>query len=283
MHSKCVCRFRRAVLRAKHTLARFWRDDIAAELIQFALVAPILIGVLWSGFELWQIMTLRATVRTAVSQVARYVTAFGAPPGEIEDPISPGEICWNVEQLVAYSFNQHRGILGDAVSWDLTWYRMNDPTNPAWDQNAVPVADCYQLLSELFCNDQFGVELHVSVPWRTVLFGLGGSSSTDFVLEFSDITVGSAPCQPYCDVTAYGHTLSSGSGGCVAQIGWRFECSYEPDLVEVWVKDEKKCQRSNPAYDSTCNITLPVGVSQVKVIAFGGQRESSSSVTITCP
>ena len=261
---------------------RFWRDDFAAELIQFALVAPILIGVIWSGFELWQIMTLRATVRSAVSQVARYVTAYGAPPSEIEEPIPPGEICWNIEELVGHWFSRHRGILGDAVTWDLTWYRMNDPTNPAWEQNAIPMLDCYHLLSELYCNEQFGVELHISVPWRTVLFGLGGTSSTDFLLEFSDTAVGSAPCQPYCDVTATGRVLSSGPGGCTAQIGWHFRCSYEPDFVEVWVKDEKKCQRSNPAHDTTCNITLPVGVSQVTVRAFGGQRECAGWVTITC-
>ena len=275
------------ISKAASIVRRFLCDDLGAELVQFALVLPILVALLWGSFEVWQIMGLRSAVRSTVAQAARFVTAYGAPPEEMENPPPPADICWGIDQLIASSLSQHRGNLGDALSWSTTWYRIRDPTSSFWEINGernYDEVDCLDLLSGFMCGGQFGVELRVTVPWQTVIFGLEGSSTTNFVLEMSDMAMGTAPCEPYCSMAAGGGVVGHGGpGGCVVEISWGFKCSYEPDRCEIFVDGHLVEERFNPVYVNWYRTTVPVGRTTIRVDCYGGRRKCSDAVTVRCP
>ena len=69
-----------SLARLRGLLSRFGRDELGTEVVQFVLILPIAVGLLWSGFEIWQLMDLRSTVRSTVAQAVRYVSAYAAPP-----------------------------------------------------------------------------------------------------------------------------------------------------------------------------------------------------------
>ena len=267
---------------------RFLRDDLGAEIVQFVLAIPILVTILWSSWEVWQVMTLRAALRTTVAQVARYVTGYATPRSGAggANPVRRDAICQGVEELIARSLSPHRGILGDAAYWEVTWYEVTDPEASDWDLSTEPRTDCLELLSALGENDQFGVKLDLAVPWQTVVFGLKGSTFSDFVLEMSDRAVGSAPGLPYCEVRAAGATRSSGPGGCDVEIWWSFDCSYWPDKVEVFMNGDLACTVHNPVIrqENSCLVRgVPLGANDYKIVAYGAGAPTDSSTTISCP
>lgn len=286
--------FRELRARVQGVWGAFWRDELGAELIQFVLALPIVLGLVWTAFEAWQLMSVRAAVRTTTAQAARYVTAFGAPLEVQGPPPNPGMICAGVRQLVTESLAQQRGNLGDNLDWTIRWYQVLDSSDSRWEGNVAlaciqsmdGIGDdcCAGLLSALVCNDQFAVELEVSVPWQTVVFGLDRSATTTSVLRIAERATGSAPCVPYCSIEVGGRTISGGDEGCIAEVcwGWQNKCTYEPDRCQVYVDDELVATVYNPRYDNCRRVEVPVGGASVEVICLGGRREASDSVTISC-
>jgi|YNPNPStandDraft_1061719.scaffolds.fasta_scaffold40515_3 hypothetical protein len=265
--------------------AALGHDQRGSQVIQIILAVPIVLGILWSSFEIWQIMSLKAAVRTTVAQAARYVTSFAELPDAIMDRPSTVEIRQNVERLVSESLSRQRGNLGDALTWELTWYQVVDPTDPRWEGNVV-LLDALDPLAGLVCNDQFGLRLRVRVPWSTVILGLGGSSRSVSMLELEDTAVGGIPCFPYCEVKATARILSSGPGGCRIEVCWSFDCSYEPDRVEVWLDGVRVHQTNNPVGQPCVRLSesVPSGRTvQIRVDAYGGRRKSSATVAVGCP
>ena len=269
----------------------FARDELGSEVVEFALVIPIVVGLVWTSFEFWQLLSLRASVRTTTSQVARFITAYAAPPDTLEDAMRGDEACWRISQLIDASLRNRHGNMGDALAWDVHFYKILDANSPYWEGN-VGEMDCLTLFapgSGLQCNDQFGVKLNVSVPWLEVIFGLTGSSTNRTTISFSDTAVGAAPCMPYGDVRASGGTLSCGPGGGQVEICWTFDASFVPDLIEVYRGNPDSSPpvytQINPSPYGGCSpsIIIPVGASTLTVKAYGGDREMYDSVVLTCP
>ncbi len=227
-------------------LGRFARDQWGVETAEVVLVVPLLVGVVWSALEIWQIMSLRSTVRNAVSQAARYVTAYASPAPD--RPYDPGQVAWGVEKIIEDTLSRSRGIMGDALQWDIVWYHVYDPSAPAWDENILgyPMGETIYFLSGLQCNDQFGLKLRVAAPWRTVLFGLKGTTDREWVLRLYDTAVGAVPCTPVgCEFDDFNPerdiTVEDPIDGyCRATIRWRFKWeapfTYLPQ--HVWIVDE---------------------------------------------
>lgn len=220
---------------------RFLQDDRGAEVVQFALAIPILLSVVWAGIEFWQIMTLRTAVRSTAAQIARYIAAYGARPRE-DDPepytsVPPEDVCANLEGLVNAALRNRRGNMGAALSWQVTLYNIQWPDDPSWEGNAVPAGGpCADFLAALECNQQFGIQLDVSVPWQTVIFGLSEVQSQQSTLRMSERAVGAGPCKPYCEITqATAQLVSGGSGpgGCEVDVCWELDCSFVPEYVQV--------------------------------------------------
>jgi len=264
------------------------QNEQGAEIVQFALMAPILIGLVWGSFELWQIMSLRATLRTTTAQAARYITAYAAPPAEIESPLSPDQVCRGVEELIGRSLAAHRGILGDAISWEVSWYLFTDPQNPSWQNNAQQLPDCQTLVSFLRqaeCSQrQFGVRLHIAVPWQKVLFGIKGLRPESFSLEMSDTAVGDAPCMPDCAITALAAEASpAGPRGCTVYVYWNIESTYSPWL-ELYVGDRQI--DAGYVLPNPYRLSVSEGAHEITLVAASKEsrprRETSRSITIVC-
>jgi hypothetical protein len=262
------------------SLKRFWSDELGAELIQFVLVLPIMLGLVWTAMEGWQLMTLRAAVRSTTAQAARYMTAFGASY-ESRAPMAPEDVCANVEYLVAESLSRQSGNLGDHLAVTMRWYRFLDPTSPLWEGNAIETS-CTELLLDYECNDVFGLSMEVAVPWQTVIFGLTSSSTTTEMLRFSESATGVAPCLPYCDVRTSGYIRSGGSSGCRAEVCWSLDCSYQPNSCEILVNGAVAHRQPAPLQSQCFEVTLPPGTSSIQVRCYGGRRESTGATTLSC-
>jgi len=285
-------RVRSAFRRLRVNARRWLRDEMGAEVVELALVVPLLVGIVWSSFEFWQLMSLRAAVRTTTAQAARFVTAYAAPPDTIDDAMPVDEACWRLQELVDRSLRFQRGNMGDALNWEIHFFKVIDPNNAHWDGNVQEVT-CSELFNRaggLQANDQFGVKLNVSVPWLEVLFGLTTTSTNQRTVSFSDTAVGATPGMPYGDVRASGRTLSCGPGGGRVEVCWSFDASFVPNLVEVYRGDPETTAPvyivNNPSQYGGCSagtITIPVGASTMTVIAYGGDRELIDSVVLTCP
>ncbi len=266
---------------ALQSLKRFWRDELGAELIQFILVLPIMLGVVWTAMEAWQLMTLRAAVRSTTAQAARYMTAFGAS-AESRAPMAPENLCANVEYLVAESLSRQSGNLGDHLAVTMRWYRFLDPTNPLWEGNAIATS-CMELLLGYECNDVFAVTIKVAVPWQSVVFGIDYSATTTEMLRFSDTATGVAPCLPHCNVRVSGNVISAGIHGCRARVCWSLDSSYRPDYCGIFVDDVLVHRQDAPLLNQCFEpVTLPPGASSIEVRCYGGEREATGAITLNC-
>jgi len=227
--------------------ARRWlRDEMGAEVVELALVIPLLVGIVWTSFEFWQLMSLRAAVRTTTAQAARFVTAYAAPPDTLDDAMPADEACWRLQELVDRSLRFQRGNMGDALNWEIHFFKIIDPNNAHWEGNVqeVTCSELFNRASGLQANDQFGVKLNVSVPWLEVLFGLTTTSTNQRTVSFSDTAVGSTPGMPYGDVRASGRTLSCGPSGGRVEVCWSFDASFVPTWSRSIAATPKPPRRS---------------------------------------
>ena len=220
--SKCALRAARgysgaAMIKTRPShLGHFARDQRGSELVEFVLVLPLLIAVVWGAFEIYQLVSLRSVVRTTATQLAHYVGSYGAPYQEADYVPDPDEICAQLNALAASSLADYQGPLGDSVTASASWYRILDPHSSRWEGNIEPV-QCYSLIADQIanrvCNEQFAVVLNVSVPWQTVIFGLDGNTIENWDLSMSETAMSALPCMPYFTVDAGGGISSGGPEG----------------------------------------------------------------------
>ena len=194
----------------------------------------------------------------------------------------------NIERLVGDSLTKERGILGDALTWEMRWYWVIHADSAAWDGNVTLVEDGVAFVQGLECtddvaNEQFGLELLVTVPWRTILFGLGRRSQADYALSLREVAVGAVPCEPYCELHAGIQGVSVEEDECVVTIGWDFDCSYIPNEVQVWLADELVCRTFSPVAEPRCVVAVPRGASTLDVIALAGRHRMEAHVPVDCP
>jgi hypothetical protein len=270
-------------------------DQAGAEVVQFALVIPIIVGIIWFSIEAWQLMTLRTAVRTTAGQAARYITAFAGLPElqmDREDFVGVDRICAGVEELVAASLSNRRGIDGDALSWDISLYTIGDEENSDWEGNRT-LLGCYDFVETVRCdalagfdNEQFAVELTVAVPWRSILFGLRGVSETNWVFSTTEIAMGVVPCEPFLNMEANAQRIAGGPGGCRVQVTWDINASFMPNRVEIYRGSDPfpSCIVHNTETVDFCEITVPSGGTHtITVRAFGLRREEQAVATVHCP
>jgi hypothetical protein len=273
----------------------FCRDEAGAELVQFALVIPIVVGIIWFSVEAWQLMTLRTTVRDTAAQAARYITAYAGQPESQRDRdvfLTTDDICVGVQDLVNASLSSRRGIDGDALSWELLLYRIDNKEVSDWENNRT-LLGCYDFIESVRCepllglnNEQFAIELAVVVPWRSILFGLSGVSETNWVYRVTEVAMGSVPCEPFINLEASAQRIAGGPGGCRVQVMWDINASFVPNRVEVFRGSQSypACTVYNTETVNYCEITVPSGgTTTITVIAYGLRREEIEQTTVYCP
>ena len=273
----------------------FLKDEAGAEVVQFALVIPIVVGIIWFSVEAWQLMALRTAVRSTAGQVARYITAYaGLPETQRDTPyfVTTDRICAGIEELVNASLGSRRGIDGDALTWELWLHKINNKESSDWEGNRT-LLGCYDFVDAVRCdalagldNEQFAVELSVAVPWRSIIFGLKGVSETNWVFMTTDIAMGSVPCEPFLNLDATANRIAAGPGGCRVQVIWDINGSFLPDRVEIYRGSEAfpACTVYDTETVDYCEINVPPGgTTTITVKAYGLRREEVAETVVTCP
>lgn len=220
----------------------FFKDEGGAELIQFALALPVLVGLVFAGSQFWQMMSLRARVRTVTAQVSAYLAEFGAGP-RAGDPspyqqADPADVCAQAEILIREGIKN----LPEGSLMTVTLVEFIDPINSNWDGNAVSVTEpCEAFLARLECNQFFGVQVDVSVPMEWVVRVRGKAERESFVLNVRERAVRIKPCQPYFKISDLRAVKrSEGSGGCEVEITWTPEGSVLPQWLQVIVAGRER-------------------------------------------
>jgi hypothetical protein len=268
---------------------RWYGDERGAELVQFAMLLPILVGIFLIFSEARRLTSLRDDLRAATAQAARFVTAYIVPPlDEVYEPSVPYrpttlEIRDKAEQIIRESLASKRGILGDALTVRIDWYEILDPTIPDWRGNSI-LLDPVDPLAGLEANDQFAMRVQVDVPWRTVLFGLGRPTQSDYNLTLVDTTVGATPDQPFCEFEITVAVDQGGSGDCAMHICWTIDCSYQPRTLVVWLNGERYRTIQDPVSDCiTVDIDRGGSVNVDVVIDQGTRFEKVRHGSGDCP
>lgn len=274
------------------------RDERGSEIVQLALVLPILVGILWSAFEIRQIITLRTRVRDTAAQVARYVSGFGAQldPDKYTGALQAQQIYDNINLLVSNALSVSYGTVeGHDLAWELTWYRINDPFDADWEDNHTEIdndpASVLAFIASLACdripstpdnNAQFAVQLSISVPWRTVLLGLGGTSTRDFTLNLRELAMGAVPCQPYLILTVTADPPEPGPGGCDVVVHWKYEGSYTIESIEILGGGERLARIFNPLNPGQQSVFVPAGTDTLTIWAISGDHLIERQVSVNC-
>ncbi len=60
-------------------------------------MVPLLVGVVWSALEIWQIMSLR---QRCAAPVASGALCDGHASPAPDEPYDPGQVAWGVEKLL---------------------------------------------------------------------------------------------------------------------------------------------------------------------------------------
>jgi hypothetical protein len=253
--------------------SRLKYDELGSELVEFVLVLPILVGVLYTSFQIWQVVSLKTALRNTTTQAVRYVSAFAKLPDRLQDPLppTPEEVEHNVNLMVETAMGPYlsKGLI--TALPQLSWFRFADPNNPAWNGNAVP-ATPLDVVGNSHCADQFALQAKVVVPWRTVFFGFPQGKQSGFTMNMTETAVGALSCAPDCQVQ-----VQQGVGCSVC---WNFtDCSFRIDAVEIWVGGTRICTR--PAGTTGCSCALPPGTTQVRVRFISGGHFIEKTVPVS--
>lgn len=274
---------------------RWLGDERGAELVEFAMILPILVGLFLIIGEARQISTLRDDLRAATAQAARFVTAYGVQPiDELYLPKAPYhpttiEVANKAEQIIRDSLANKHGNLGDALTVRVDWYKIVDPNNPDWRGANSQLLDPADPLAAFNLgqarNEHFAMRVQVDVPWRTILLGLGRSTEESrFNLHLVDTTVGAVPDQPFCEFEIAVAVDASGGGDCIMHIQWVIDASYQPRTLRIYLNGELYDTIHDPVSD-TINVEIdPGGTVNVEAVLDEGTRyEESRHGSGSCP
>ncbi len=146
------------------------------ELIQFVLLLPILVIILYGSFELMKLASARQTLEAATYQAARYLSAYHKTYGNARYN-RPGDDRLQAERLIWESLLSNPYIASaDSVSVIVRYY------NGAGQEIASPVEFSCESLGQyvssptslkLFSNNLvFTVRTWVTIPWKASVLGL---------------------------------------------------------------------------------------------------------------
>jgi Flp pilus assembly protein TadG len=161
------------------------------ELIQFVLILPILVTILYGSFELMKLASARQTLEAATYQAARYLSAYHKTYANARYN-RPGDDRLQAERLIWESLLSNPYIASaDNFSVIVRYY------NGAGREIASPVEFSCESLGQyvsspsslqLFSNNLvFTVRTWVTIPWKSSVLGLSlgdvtlSSSHTSFV------------------------------------------------------------------------------------------------------
>ena len=277
-------------------LKRLARDESGAELIEFGLVLPILLGLLWTFFQAYQLVSLKGAVHAAVAQAARYVTTYGAlaasrdelrnlrdPNLVLPDPPGAQQIKDNVDQIIANALGRFPGVVVEP----LAWYLVTNRLDPSWEGNTELIADPVAWLDSLRCEDpypQFALRLTVRIPWRWVIFGYSAEPppETGQILDVVEYAQGTITCFPRCNCSMLRASVEDCS---TMYIEWQFDrCSYRPNIITIEIGGQCWDVVTIDQLEGNVTIGVPRGSYDYRVTAWSGTHEACYLVDeYSCP
>jgi hypothetical protein len=164
-----MCRRLRALL----------EDETGAyDLIQFALIVPIFVIILYGSFELMKLISIRQSLDSGTYQAARYLSVYHKfyydsqyNRGNVDDTLRAERLIW--ESLQANSFIYEDTPLQVVVRYfNGAGEEIPSPVDfPCWDiRNSLNHPDTSNLV--------FTVRTQLTLPWQTSVLGLSMGSIT---------------------------------------------------------------------------------------------------------
>jgi hypothetical protein len=136
------------------------RDKRGTILVQTVVILPLLVLVVFGGFEVWKVMSVKQSLTSGTSEAARYLSFNPDGKNEAEENIIYEELLnndlidetlLNPNDLVIYYYNASDE-------------RINDPAS-------------------LSCGEKFSVEAELRLPWTITIPGLSPISYLSITTE----------------------------------------------------------------------------------------------------
>jgi hypothetical protein len=150
----------------------------AYDLIQFALVLPVFVLILYGSFELIKLVSIRQSLESGTYQAARYLSVYHMyyydsqyDRSAVDDTARAERLIW--DSVLANSYLS----AGMPIQLQIRYF------NGAGEEIATPVdfqcPDIRNALNSPYSNKLiFAVRTRLTVPWQTSLLGLSMGSVT---------------------------------------------------------------------------------------------------------
>jgi len=150
----------------------------AYELVQFALVLPVFVLILYGSFELIKLVSIRQSLESGTYQAARYLSVYHMYYYDSQYDRTGVDDTANAERLIWDSVLSNSYIsAGMPIQLEIRYY------NGAGQEIATPVEfPCPEIRDALAdpnnSNLIFTIRTRLTVPWQTSLLGLSMGSVT---------------------------------------------------------------------------------------------------------
>ncbi len=150
---------------------RLWRSDDrgAYELVQFALILPVFIVILYGSFELLKVVSVRHSLDSGVYQAARYLSVYHREyyNENYNRPVQDDQL--QAERLVWQSILANPFVTEDALPSIVIRYFNRDGAEITSPVN-FPCGQIRQLVNDP--NLMFTVRAQATIPWKGTVLGL---------------------------------------------------------------------------------------------------------------
>ena len=228
---------------------RHWRrGERGSQIVQLALVIPIMLLLLYGSFEVWRVMQARDALQEGVFQAVLYFSTYGYD----ERTKTLRQEGWDLAQEIVAENVRGTGIVDAEDLAGLELYITYDPT-------------------QMECDDLFTVEAILSL---TLHFAPLAREMT-----LRERRVGTYQCEPpIFDVET--RWPPDGYVGCPGEVRFYPNCYTSPVWIQVRVKSNGSLHYESAWFAATCAQLVvrpfppvPSGGWEISVCARGGRSE----------
>lgn len=243
-------------------MVRHWRhSERGSQIVQLALVVPIMLLLLYGYFEVWRAMQARDALQEGVFQAVLYFSAYGYN----EETQTLRQEAWDTAQEIIAENVRGTGIVDEE---DLADLELDITYNPA----------------PMECDDLFVVE---AVLPLTLHF-----APLEQQLTLRERRTGNYQCEPPAfDIEVQWPT--NGIVDCPGEVRFYPNCYTSPVRIQVRVKSNGSLHYESPWVYAPCGQLVvhtfppvPSGGWEISVCARGGRSElpvCADTVTGSCP
>jgi hypothetical protein len=136
------------------------KDKRGATLVQTVVILPILVLVVFGGFEVWKVMSVKQSLTSGTSEAARYLSFNPDGKDQAEEDIIYEELLNN--DLIDPTLLDPNNLV--IYYYDASGKRINDPAS-------------------LSCGEKFSVEAKLTLRWNITIPGLSPITNLSITTE----------------------------------------------------------------------------------------------------